>query len=81
MLVDKEATGAIVKDEPVYKLTFAFTSDDGREYHVAHKTHKTAVLEDNNEERLLYDPLQPEVALMVDTLPGLPDFDENGHIR
>jgi hypothetical protein len=48
---------------------------------VAHKTHKTAALEDDNEERLLYDPLKPEVALMVDTLPGLPDFDENGHIR
>lgn len=81
VLVDKEATGAEINDTPVYKLTFAFTSDDGREHHVVHKTHKTAALEDDNEERLLYDPLRPETALLVDTLPGLPDFNANGYIR
>ncbi|MCZ6875610.1 MAG: hypothetical protein O7G88_19135 [bacterium] len=81
VLVDKKATGTEINDESVYKLTFAFTADDGREYHVVHKTHKTAALEDDNEERLLYDPLQPEIALMVDTLPGLPDFNKNGHLR
>lgn len=81
VLVDKTATSARVNDEPVYKLTFAFTDDDGREHHVVHKTHRTEALEDDNEERLLYDPLHPDVAMMVDTLPGLPDLDASGHIR
>jgi hypothetical protein len=81
VLVDKTATGAEINDTPVYKLTFAFTDDHGHEHHVVHKTHKTAALEDDSEESLLYDPSQPDVALMVDTLPGLPDLDANGRIR
>lgn len=81
VLVDKQTTGSEINDQAVYKLTFAFTDDDGHEHQVVHKTHKTEALEDDNEERLLYDPLQPDVALMVDTLPGLPDLDENGRIR
>jgi hypothetical protein len=81
VLVDKEATGSEINDEPVYKLTFAFSDDNGQKHHVVHKTHKTETLEDDNAERLLYDPSQPDGALMVDTLPGLPDLDESGHIR
>ncbi len=80
-LVDKEETNVSINDDPVYKLTFAFTADDGREHHVVHRTHKTEALEDESEERLLYGPSHPEVALMVDALPSLPDFDERGNIR
>lgn len=81
VLVDKEATNASVNDSPVYKLTFAFTADDGQEHHVVHKTHQTNTLEDDDEERLLYDPLHPDAALMMDTLPGRPELDVRGHIR
>ena len=80
-LVDREATNTEVNGQTVYKLTFAFVADDGREYKVVHKTHETESLEDEEEERLLYDELDPQMALMVDTLPGRPELDKNGNIR
>jgi hypothetical protein len=80
-LVSKDPTNMSVNDQPVYKLTFAFTAQDGQEYQVSHTTHATAALEDEETERLLYDPAQPASALMVDTIPGFPALDEHGRLR
>ena len=81
VLVDKEATNMTVNNATVYKLTFAFTANDGQEYHVVRRTHETGPLEDEQAERLLYDPSCPQTALLVDALPGMPTFDDNGQIR
>lgn len=80
-LVAKEPTNMSVNDEPVYKLTFAFTAQDGQEYQVIHKAHNTEALEDEETERLLYDPAQPDSAIMVDTISGFPELDEHGRLR
>lgn len=80
-LVSKEATNTEINDERVYKLTFEFTADDGQHYEVVCKTAATYALEDDAQERLLYDPYNPRYAVMLDNLPGSPDIDELGRIQ
>ena len=80
-LVSKEATNTEVNDRRVYKLTFEFTADDGQVYEVINKTTATDVLEDDAQERLLYNPYNPRYAVMLDNLPGSPDIDELGRIQ
>ena len=81
VLTSKEATNVEVNDQTVYKLTFEFTADDGTLYEIVTKTHLPHSLEDEAEERLLYDPYRPNYAVMLDNLPGAPDIDEMGNIR
>jgi len=80
-LVSKEATNTTVNDRRVYKLTFEFTADDGQPYEVVNKTTATHLLEDDAQERLLYNPYNPRYAVMLDNLPGSPDIDELGRIQ
>jgi hypothetical protein len=39
------------------------------------------MLEDEPEEPLLYDPLLPSYAVMLDDLPGSPRIDDAGNIK
>ncbi len=80
-LQSKKATNTRVNGRRVYKLTFAFTADDGQSYNVVCSTTHTRSLEDEPEERLLYDPYNPRYAVMLDNLPGSPNIDEMGHIQ
>ena len=80
-LMSKEATNTEVNDRTVYKLTFAFTADDGQSYEIVNKTTATHLLEDDAQERLLYNPYNPRYAVMLDNLPGSPDIDELGRIQ
>ena len=45
------------------------------------KTHRPEVLEDEEQELLLYDPSRPGYAVMLDNLPGNPRIDSAGDIR
>jgi hypothetical protein len=76
----KEATRTRVNRQTVYKLTFEFEVD-GRIYQASARTHETERLQDEEEELLLYDPLDPRRAVMLDGLPGRPRIDDNGFIR
>ncbi|MCB0193388.1 MAG: hypothetical protein KDJ65_15685 [Anaerolineae bacterium] len=79
-LVDKSPTNTRINDKPVYKLTFAFTADDGRTHHTIARSHQPYSLEDEEEEQLLYDPHRPSRAVLLDNLPGQPTIDETGLI-
>ncbi|MCJ8344667.1 hypothetical protein MJH12_03935, partial [bacterium] len=79
-LVKKEATGSEINEQAVYKLTFSFQDQLGREYFVEEKTHKTYLLEDDELERLLYLEEQPQLAVMIDTLPSSPKIDSQGNL-
>jgi hypothetical protein len=68
--VGKEATGASVNDQPVWKLNFRFRDEDGQEHHTSTKTHDAAALIDEPRERLLYDPRDTDRAELLDALPG-----------
>ena len=77
----KEKTNTQVNNQPVYKLTFEFSTPEGTSYEVSAKTHMPEKLEDQQEEPLLYEPIYPKNAVMLDNLPGAPRIDENGNIR
>lgn len=76
-LLDKVFTGT----GTVYKYTFEFTADDGQSYRAAGKTDRIKLLEDEEQERLLYDPARPSYAAMLDGLPGAAEITSAGHLR
>jgi hypothetical protein len=80
-LISKESTGHEVYGNPVCKFTFEFTAGNERNYQVVAQTHLTDRLEDETEEPLLYDPMQPGYALMLDDLPAGVCINENGCIK
>jgi len=80
-LKSKEKTKTEVNKKPVYKLTFEFNTPEGITYKATAKTHKIAKLQDQAEEPLLYDPMRPSYAVMLDDLPGGPRIQENGNIH
>ncbi len=80
-LKSKERTNTKVNKKPVYKLTFEFKTPEGMTYETMVKTHETGKLEDEAEEPLLYDPMRPAYAVMLDDLPGNPRINDNGNIQ
>jgi hypothetical protein len=80
-LKSKVGTSAKVNGQPVYKLTFEFVTPEGATYEAVAKTHQPEKLEDEATEPLLYDPVLPSYAAMLDDLPGSPRIDETGSIR
>ena len=80
-LKSKVATSTQINRKPVYKLTFEFTTPDGRTHKAIGKTHKPELLEDEAEEPLLFDPIRPSYAVMLDALPGSPRIDESGNVK
>ena len=62
-------------------LPGAASTPEGITYEAAAKTHDTTKLEDQAEEPLLYDPMRPSYAVMLDDLPGNPRIMENGTIH
>jgi hypothetical protein len=79
-LIEKKKTSTQINKQYVYKLTFQYTDQFGQQHQVQTKTHLPAKLEDDAEERLLYDPLRPSRAVFVDTLPGAPEISEEGSV-
>ena len=80
VLKSKTPTAARVNRRTVYRLVFEFQARDGRTYEAVAKTHMPEQLEDDEQERLLYDPRKPSRAVMMDSLPGRPTTDRHGQI-
>ncbi|MCG3210590.1 MAG: hypothetical protein FOGNACKC_04221 [Anaerolineae bacterium] len=79
-LISKEPTNTRINNQMVYKLTFEFTADNGLPYQAIARSHQPAKLEDEAQERILYNPANPKNAVLVDNLPGSPEIDEFGQI-
>jgi hypothetical protein len=79
MLQSKQATNTRVNGRPVFRLAFRFTDPSGSPQEVVTRTHEPERLEDQRREPLLYDPMNPAYAVMLDSLPGSPRIDETGH--
>lgn len=77
----KERTNTKINGRYVYRLAFDFTGDDGQMYQASANTTDPAVLEDEAQEALVYDPQRPTRAVMLDSLPGRPEFDDTGNIQ
>ena len=80
-LKSKTATNTKVNNQRVYKLVFDFKGCDGATYEATAKTHRPEKLEDERDEPLLYDPMYPSRAVMLDALPGSPRIDQTGSMR
>jgi hypothetical protein len=80
-LISSQPTGATINNRPVIKLTFAFKSYEGTEWHAIAKTHQPEDLRDEQEEPLLYDPHLPSEAVLLDDLPGSTTFDPSGQLE
>jgi len=80
-LKSKEPTNTSVNNRTVYKLVFEFTDQLGDTHEVVVKTHEPEHLEDDADEPLLYDPIRPTYAAMLDSLPGSPRIGEMGEIE
>lgn len=80
-LVDKQGTNTTINNRRVYALTFEYTDDKGVVRRGTTKTHLTEAAEDNEAERLFYDPQNPETVRLVDLLPGKPQVNDKGEIE
>jgi hypothetical protein len=80
-LVSIEATNVSVNRRKVMKLRFELTSDAGTRHDVIIKTSLPGRLEDEPQERILYDPATPERAFAWDLLDPSPRLDPSGHLE
>jgi len=79
-LVDRKATHTQINNQTVFKYTYEFTSKDGNTYQAVGRSHLPDIFSEEDEP-LLYDPLNPNYAVMMDNIPGSPRIDEAGNIH
>ena len=79
-LVNKEPTNTKINNQMVYKFTFEYTDEAGATHRMSDKTHHSYLVEDEQTERLFYDPRNPADGKLVDLLPGRPRVDPDGSI-
>ncbi|NLF41173.1 MAG: hypothetical protein GX587_00590, partial [Bacteroidales bacterium] len=68
-LISKEFTSMRVNNNQVFRFRFEFKAKDGRKYKTSFKTHIPSGIEDEELEHLLYNPNEPEKAVLIDSLP------------
>lgn len=64
---------------PIYRYTFAFEVA-GRTYQATCRTHEGARVEDESQEIILYDPMNPAFNAVLDATPNLPAITPLGEI-
>jgi len=77
-LQSKEPTNTVINNQRVFRYTFEFEVPGGGRYEVVGKTHRRSVLEDEEAERVVYDPRDPAEATLLDELPCRPSIDRRG---
>ena len=77
-LKTKEPTNTQINNQTVYRYTFTFDAEGGGTYEVVGSSHRTAALEDEDLERIVYDPRYPSEARLLDDLPCRPAIDARG---
>ncbi len=80
-LVTSTPTMVKVGHRPVCKVTFEFEADDGQTYRASARTVRPQLLQDDAQEWLLYDPIEPSRAVMLDSLAGSPQIDARRELR
>jgi hypothetical protein len=80
-LVSKEPTNTRINNRTVYKLTFEFQPEEGGHAQAVARSHMPEKLQDEQRERLLYDPFRPDYAILLDSLPAAPAIDLTGNLQ
>lgn len=76
-LKSKEPTNTQVNEQTVHRYTFEFDVPNGGTFEVVGRTHR-ASLQDEERERIVYDPRDPSEARLLDDLPCRPSIDGRG---
>jgi hypothetical protein len=80
-LKEKWATNTRVNKRRVWAFGFEFEGEDRRTHHVTAKTHQVDRLSDPRGEFLLYDPVEPSTAVLLDNIPGAVRINEQGYLE
>jgi len=80
-LLGMKATNVTINERRVMKARFAIVTEQGVRQEVEVKTTNPEVLEDEPQERILYDPADPRRAVAWDLLPGATSLEAAGQIR
>ena len=68
---NKEATGGKVNNHTIMRYFFDFQADDGQMYIATGDTHHYHRLEDEPQEKLVYNPAYPHENVLIDSLPPI----------
>lgn len=83
-MLSKEPTGGHVQINdvtyPIYNYEFQFFAK-GRDRTARCQTYKTHLVEDEVEEFILYDYLEPNINIVYDAIPNAPEFDNFGQMK
>ena len=80
ILREKEPTGTSVNEVPEYQLRFSYIDEHGDQRAGDIRTFRPDRVEDEPEERLLYDPRQTRHIVLIDALPGKVHLDHRGRL-
>ncbi|MEE9311807.1 MAG: hypothetical protein V3V10_05270 [Planctomycetota bacterium] len=80
LLVSKDPTNTRINNQTVNKYTFEFIDESGNTHQAIVKTHRGHSIEDEVEERIVYNADNPEHSVLVDNLPGKPEVSEDGTV-
>lgn len=64
-----EATNVSVNNQPVMRVYVKFKAEDGSEHEATGESYRVSLLTDEDWEPLIYNPLNPDEAVMIDSLP------------
>ena len=82
--VKKETTGGSITVNnvtyPIYKYTFEFIIQ-GVSHQAICQTHKVELVEDEEREIILYDPLHPKTSMVYDAVTNAPKIDADGYLK
>ncbi|MBI4871950.1 MAG: DUF3592 domain-containing protein [Candidatus Riflebacteria bacterium] len=74
VLVEKAPTRSRINNRPVLRLIFEFDARDGRRRRVAALTHRPELLESEGRGLVFYDPWAADNAVVLQGLPGHPQW-------
>lgn len=80
VLRSKEPTGTKINERPVLRMTFEFDVPAQGTFEVEAKTHRPERLEDEDRELLVYDPRDPDAAVLLDELACEPRVGDRGEL-
>lgn len=79
--IGKKATNTKINGQTVWELSYEFATASGRQAVAKARSHEPEPLTDQALEPLVYDPLDPLNAVMLDDLPGRPRLDQDSVTR
>ncbi|MEE4256678.1 MAG: DUF3592 domain-containing protein [Bacteroidales bacterium] len=80
-LIAKELTNTKVNKRPVYRMIFRYQDLQGEEYTRKERTHMPYSLQDQKKEKLLYLRSKPSFSIMLDSLPGVVEINDEGRVK